>query len=238
MEKKIFSLKNLILAGIVVVAAKNAYDYLKTTKTYSDISKKVKEKTEPKVMRVKKKIWQESITVEKLVEVTKTGWHVPDGAYDVRTERRPRNSEKVTIGEVSIPLEKTDIYYIYKKKEWQVVDTFLFAREGQFSDAESLKFQDDINERISKNNDSTDVDLDPAIGDCRISRISYKYRIIGSDKKTGETVEAEVDKFFHDDVSIGDVYGYKKTFGGDIKILTTHIVPMTFGDDNDEAGDC
>ena len=232
--KELFTVKNLVIAGLMVFGAKKAYDYFKTTKTYSDIKKKAEEVSAPETMTVIRKFWTRTVTVSKYVEETCTGWSVPDGAYDVKTERRARDSDRVTIGAVSVPIEKMDIYYIYKIRTWKTQETFRHSEEGQYSDVLGAAAVKKIEESIKQNNSSNDIYLNPEVGDCKITSIKTTYTIVGTNDKTDDLVETNTDQYFHSSIAIGDKLDYRKGMCGVIKNLRRHIEK---GDVN-EAGTC
>lgn len=186
-----------------------------------DAFKKVKK---PKTMSVRQKEWKKYVKVSRFEEVTETGWEVPNGAYDVRTERRVRNSDKIEIGEVSIPLERTDIYYIYKIKKWVHHETFEERWAGQYSIEKSVAFDEEIKNHIKASNKSSDVALSPEIGDCKIDDTSLYFTIYGTDIDTGKTINAGfVDMIFYNDLAIGDLLDYDRvTSYGTVKGLRRH----------------
>ena len=217
--------KHVVIAvgiGVGLALAHEYYDFPDSLIVKAkDAFKKAKK---PKTMSVRQKEWKKYIKVSRFEEVTETGWEVPNGAYDVRTERRVRDSDKIEIGEVSIPLERTDIYYIYKIKKWVHHETFEEKWTGQYSVEKSVGFDAEIQRRINAANKSTDVKLNPEIGDCKITDASLWFTIYGTDIETGKTINADfVDMIFYNDLAIGDLLDYDKvTSYGSIKGLRRH----------------
>lgn len=218
--------KHILIAAGIGVGLALAHEYYGFPDNLiikaKDAFKKVKK---PKTMSVRQKEWKKCVKVSRFEEVTETGWEVPNGAYDVRTERRARNSDKIEIGEVSIPLERTDIYYIYKIKKWVHLKTFEKRWAGQYSVEKSVAFDEEIKNRIKASNKSNDVVLSPEIGDCKIYDTSLCFTIYGTDiDDTGKTINADfVDMIFYNDLAIGDLLDYNRvTLDGTVKGLRRH----------------
>ena len=223
-EFKITGKHVLIAAGIGVGLALAHEYYGFPDNLIGAVKEKIKKVKKPKTMSVRQKEWKKYIKVSRFEEVTETGWEVPNGAYDVRTERRVRNSDKIEIGEVSIPLERTDIYYIYKIKKWVHHETFEERWAGQYSVEKSVGFDEKIKNRIKSSNKSSDVILSPEIGDCKIDDTSLYFTIYGTDIDTGKTINAGfVDMIFYNDLAIGDLLDYDRvTLDGTVKGLRRH----------------
>lgn len=222
-EFKITGKHVLIAAGIGVGLAIAHEYYGFPDNLIGAVKEKIKKSRQPKLMTVKEKRWTKYIKIARYEEVTETGWEVPNSAYDVRTERRARESDKIEIGEVSIPLERTDIYYIYKIKKWVYAETFTRKFTGQYSIAKSVEFEEEIQKRLNASNKSSDVKLNPEIGDCKIMDTSIDFDIIGCDYESCGYLDADVDMFFYIDTSIGETLEYSKvTYGGTVKGLRRH----------------
>lgn len=223
-EFKITGKHVLIAAGIGVGLAIAHEYYGFPDNLIGTVKEKIKKSRQPKTMTVREKQWKKYIKVSRFEEITETGWEVPNGAYDVRTERRARDSDKIEIGEVSIPLERTDIYYIYKIKKWVHHETFEHRWVGQYSVEKSVAFDEEIKNRINEANKSRDVMLSPEIGDCKIDETSLWFTVYGTDNGTGKTIEDSfLDMFFYNDLAIGDMLDYDKvTSWGSVKGLRRH----------------
>lgn len=213
---ELFTLKNLVIGAAIVVGAKYIYEEIKDTPTFEkiskDVKKVVKKATDPETMTVESKEFVTYYKLSSYEEVTETGWEVPTGAYNVRTEHRIKNVDHISVGEVSIPIERSDIYYIYDIKKWVHRENIDYRGVGQFGETEKAFQLGDIKSKFP--GIMQGAVINPQVGDIKIREVITYFKITGSDNKTGKLVHFEdVDQILYNGTALGDIMDYDMKFG-------------------------
>lgn len=162
---------------------------------------------------VQQKTWSEEVQVQKYDETAGSGWSVPDGAFDIKTERRLKRvaipkfagSRGDSVGDIldDYLAEATSSYsyqtwYTYKICKW--VDSRVKRASG--SDGTPH-----IDVEIEKPYTGEGV---PEIGMERRLCPEIRFNILCVDTETGEFVPLDVDKTEYNAVKVGDTITYKK----------------------------
>lgn len=150
--------------------------------------------------------WERHIRVEKFVTETKSGWKLEDGAYDVITERKPKDIKQAAefasqFGSVSVPIVKDDIYYIYKVDKWAFEMTRVVKGEGAYDDTKFTAAWNDLNTAFDQ---TVKPDMKAKDGDTRKKAQNIIYRMTLVDDETGDIYTYEMsNKNLYDLFSVG-----------------------------------
>lgn len=151
---------------------------------------------------VKEKSWVETTHVEKFDEVTESGWTVPDGAYDVTSERRLKKaicpssfgSASDVVNDVMRATYQT--YYTYKVKRW--VDDGNVVRRGTGDYTTDENAVENLCENFAE----------VTVGQRRISGVNRKFNILVVDDETGEFVSVQTEEEYYECIDVGKRVSY------------------------------
>ena len=165
------------------------------------IYNKLKEKplVERHTVTVTKKNWVRKDNINAFVKETDSGFDVPSGAYDIRSEKRLKKSGTVQFTDaVNFQYPVYDTYYIYTVNRWRYMNTVTRgSSDNQSSDDISL-YRPEIDGLMPADK------IVPEIGDLKISCTDVFYYIYGTDDQTGEFVRIRVNKLIYDSITVGD----------------------------------
>lgn len=194
--------KTVLAIGAVAVAgyfvAKKFFSKKETTRTAT----------------VKAKSWVKKTPVERYDETTGSGWTVPDGAYDIHSERRLRRSNAQTlansVGDAFFgdgmthfsyqPSAVYDTWYTYKLKSW--------VRDSVISQSGDGEIKTELDNPIEG---LWDGKSDPEIGIKRLRVEQLTCNILAVDDETGEFISLPVDKDSYSVLEVGEKITYRKT---------------------------
>lgn len=165
------------------------------------IYKKLQEKplVEKHTVTVTKKYWIRRDNISAFVKEADSGFDVPTGAYEIRSEKRLKKSGTVQFTDaVNFQYPVYDTYYIYNINRWRHMNTVTVGSTENQSSADVYNCAPDIDGLMPKDK------IIPEIGDLRISSTDVDYYIYGTDNDTGEVVRIRVNKFVYDSLELGE----------------------------------
>lgn len=194
---------------------------------------------------VQQKNWSAESRVQTYEEKTESGWSVPDGAYDVSTERRLR---RVSVPRVTnIPRSIGDGADAIRDILNTTIDTYTTSEYKTWYTYKVRRWVDDRTARASGTDGEPRVDVkidkpysgegDPEIGMQRVLGPTAKYNILAVDTETGEFVSFDVDEDTYKMVDVGKVVVYTRFFGRKtIKGLDVQYKPLDFDECSEDEG--
>lgn len=159
-------------------------------------------KAEEETMTVSSKKWDKTESISEWATKTDEGWTVPDGAYEVTSERRQKTSNVAEVARtinvatagidtgmrITMPNQVTyEPWYTYKIDKWVCAEDV--KSSGTTDSADAYK-------------DSTGVRFDPdkkiEYGDRKVFSRKVKFALTGICDQTGEEVTVEVGPSVYD----------------------------------------
>lgn len=146
---------------------------------------------------VTKKEWIRTDNTYVYTKKTGSGYEVPDGAFDIRREKKVRYVEKAQYGTIiDVPYPVYDSYYFYSYFDWE--------HTGQLTQSDSTPSDD----AIKKTPDLSGFVFPNATpykeGDRKLGTPSISYYIYGTDTATGMMVKISVDALLYDTITPGN----------------------------------
>lgn len=164
------------------------------------IYKRLKEKplVEKHTVTVTKKDWVRKDHINAFVKETDSGFEVPSGAYDIRSEKRLKKSGTVQFTDaVNFSYPVYDTYYIYSVNRWSYMNTVSVGSSENQSSSDVYLSAPKIDGLMPKDK------VIPEIGDLTIASTEVFYYIYGTDDQTGEMVRIRVNKLIYDSLTLG-----------------------------------
>lgn len=146
---------------------------------------------------VTKKEWVRTDNTYVYTKKTGSGYEVPNGAFDIRSEKKVRYIEKAQYGTIiDVPYPVYDTYYIYSYFDWE--HTGQLAQSGDTQSDDAIKKAPDLAGCVS-----------PSVapfgeGDRKLGNPSISYYIYGTDTTTGMMVKISVDALLYDTITPGN----------------------------------
>lgn len=146
---------------------------------------------------VTKKEWVRTDNAYVYTKKTGSGYEVPDGAFDIRKEKKVRYIEKAQYGTViDVPYPVYDSYYIYSYYDW--------VHTGQLTQSDSTPSDDAIKKTPDLAGCVSPSAAPYKEGDRKLGTPSISYYIYGTDANTGMMVKIEVDTLLYDTITPGN----------------------------------
>ena len=200
-----------------------------------------KRSEEEQSMTVEAKQWKKTESISEWETRTEEGWEVPDKAYDVKSERRPKESKAAEVAKVvnvcgdtldtgmriTVPAQTTyEPWYTYKIDKWVCVDAVESYGETDSTDA----YKDSSGVRY-------DPDKKVEYGDRKVFSRIVKFTLTGICDQTGEEVTVEVSPTVYDLAKKGKTKIAYKLGLFSKKPRAAHIMNVleTVGGTNDEV---